>query len=102
MAIWGHHFFKITQEILAVDDFKSYAKYIKNIYLEKIREAYSFDMDKKIAELKVAKDKFIKELQREYNKIDIEFRHLVEDSLKSVEVALNYYYYQWLEGVVLN
>ncbi|MGA1840178.1 MAG: B12-binding domain-containing radical SAM protein [bacterium] len=102
MAIWGHHFFKITEEILAVDDFKTYAKYIKNIYLEKIKEAYSsFEMDKKISELKIAKDRFIKELQKEYHKIDIEFRHLVEDSLRSVEVALNTYYYQWLEGVVL-
>jgi radical SAM superfamily enzyme YgiQ (UPF0313 family) len=102
MAIWGHHLFKITQEILAVDNFKSHAKSIKNIYLEKIRDAYSsFDMDKKITELKIAKDRFIKELQREYHKIDIEFRHLVEDSLRSVEVALNSYYYQWLEGIVL-
>ncbi|MGA1864141.1 MAG: B12-binding domain-containing radical SAM protein [bacterium] len=102
MAIWGHHFFKITEEILAVDDFKTYAKHIKNIYFEKVKEAYSsFDMDKKISELKIAKDRFIEELQKEYHKIDIEFRHLVEDSLSSVEMALNTYYYQWLEGVVL-
>jgi len=102
LAIWGHHFFKITQEILAVDNFKSYAKSIKDIYMEKIWEAYSsFDMDKKITELKIAKDRFIEELQKEYHKIDKEFRHLVEDSLKSVEIALNSYYYQWLEGIVL-
>ncbi len=103
MAIWGHHLFRITQEILAVDQFKSHVKSVKNMYLEKIRDACSsFDMDKKITELKVVKDRFIKELQREYHKIDIEFRHLVEDSLRSVEAALNSYYYQWLEGVVLS
>ncbi|MGA1791797.1 MAG: B12-binding domain-containing radical SAM protein [bacterium] len=100
LAIWGHHFFKITQEILAVDEFRTHAKSVKEIYFEKIREAYaSFDMEQTIMDLKDAKDRFIKELQKEYRKIDKDFRHLVEDSLRSVEVALNSYYYQMLEGI---
>ena len=94
--------FKITKEILAVDDFKCRAKSIKTIYFEKIIDAYSaFDMDKKITELKVAKDRFIEELRIEYHKIDKEFRHLVEDAFRSVEIALDSYYYQWLEGLTL-
>ncbi|MBN2373029.1 B12-binding domain-containing radical SAM protein [bacterium] len=99
-AILGHHFFKITHEILAVDDFKSYAKSITRIYVEKIREAYApFNIENAIIELKIAKDKFIKELQSEYHKIDEDFRHLVEDSLESVESSLNLYYSQWLEAL---
>jgi len=101
MAIWGHHFFKITQEILAVDDFKTFAKSLKNRYLEIIREAYSsIDMKKRITDLKVLKDGFIDELGREYCKIDKEFRHLVEDTFRNVEIALNIYYAQYLEGLL--
>lgn len=109
-AIMGYHFFKITEEILAVDNFKSYAERIKILYQEKIKNACayqekiktaytSFDMEKKIAELKLAKEKFLKDIQREYKKIDEDFRHLVEEYLKTIETSLNIYYSQWLEDV---
>ena len=98
MAIWGHHFFKITQEILAVDNFKIHARSIKDLYGERIRTTCaSFDMDKTIQELKAAKDRFLKELRREYQAIDKDFRHMVEDSLRNVETALNAYYTQWVQ-----
>jgi len=97
MAIWGHHFFKITHEILAVDNFKIHAHSIKDLYGERIRNACtSFNMDKTIRDLKAAKERFLKELRREYQSIDKDFRHMVEDTLRSVETALNAYYAQWL------
>ncbi|MFH0925271.1 MAG: DUF4070 domain-containing protein [bacterium] len=108
-AIIGHHFFKITQEIIAVDNFKNRAKSIKSVYKEKVREAHlsleklkevynSFDVEEKIKDLRNIKDKFIKELQEEYHKIDKDFRHLVEDSLQTIEKTLDSMYNQWLEG----
>ena len=100
-AIMGYHFFKITQEILAVDDFKSHANWITAKYREKIRDAYaSLDLERAVAELKSIKDKFIKDVQREYQKIDKDFRHLVEESLRTLENSLNAYYSQWLEGMM--
>jgi len=100
-AIMGYHFFKITQEILAVDNFKNHAKWITTKYREKIRDAYaSLDLEKTIGELNIIKNKFIKDLQREYQKIDRDFRHLVEESLQTLEKSLNAYYGQWLEGTV--
>ncbi len=109
-AIMGHHFFKITEEILAVDDFKSYAERIKDLYQEKIKNACayqeriknaytSFDMEQKITELKIAKEKFIRDMQREYKKIDRDFRHLVEEYLSAIETSLNVCYSQWLENL---
>lgn len=99
-AIMGHHFFKITREILAVDSFKYHADLIKDTYLQKIRDAYaSMEIEKNISDLTIAKDKFIKDLQKEYNKIDEDFRHLVEETYQSLEKSLNAYYKQWLDGV---
>lgn len=99
-AIMGYHFFKITQEILAVDNFKAQANRIINVYLERIREAYSdLDIDKTVKELKIAKDKFIKDVEKEYEKIDKDFRHLVEESLQTLKTSLNTYYNQWLDVV---
>ena len=100
-AIMGYHFFKITQEILAVDNFKNHANWITTKYREKIRDAYaSLDLEKTIGELNIIKNKFIKDLQREYQKIDRDFRHLVEESFQTLEKSLNAYYSQWLEGIV--
>ncbi|MGA1875120.1 MAG: B12-binding domain-containing radical SAM protein [bacterium] len=100
-AIMGFHFFKITQEILAVDNFKSRANRIKALYLERLRDTYmSFDIEKKVAELKIVKENLLKDLQREYQKIDEDFRHLVEETLLTLENTLNIYYKQWLDSMV--
>ena len=100
-AIMGYHFFKITQEILAVDNFKKHAKWITTKYREKIWDAYtSLDLEKTMGELNIIKNKFINDLQREYQKIDRDFRHLVEESFQTLEKSLNAYYKQWLEGTV--
>ncbi|MEW5802264.1 MAG: B12-binding domain-containing radical SAM protein [bacterium] len=97
-AIMGHHFFKITREILAVDDFKSRVKSMKEMYKEKILNAYSLEIDKAIKELRTAKDTFLKELHKEYLKIDKDFRNQVEESFRALENSLNAYYGQWIKG----
>lgn len=91
-AIMGHHFFKITREILAVDDFKSRVKRMKDVYRQKIIEVYPLEIDKAITELRIARDRLLKELRKEYLKIDKDFRHLVEESFNALENSLNAYY----------
>jgi radical SAM superfamily enzyme YgiQ (UPF0313 family) len=102
-AIVGYHFFKITREILAVDNFKKHVRSMKEIYWEKVHHvnvnAYSLEIDKAIKELRIAKDNLLKEVRKEYLKIDKDFRHMVEESLRTLESSLNACYGQWVEGV---
>lgn len=98
-AVMGYHFFKITREILAVDDFKSRVGWMKEMYREKILNAYSLEIDKAITELRTVKDNILKELRKEYLKIDKDFRHQVEESFRTLESSLNAYYGQWIEGI---
>ncbi|MCL6583460.1 MAG: B12-binding domain-containing radical SAM protein [bacterium] len=97
-AIMGYHFFKITREILAVDDFKTRVRLMIEAYREKILDAYSLEFDKAAKELKIIKDNLLKELRKEYLKIDKDFRHLVEESFRTLESALNTYYGQLIEA----
>jgi len=98
-AVMGYHFFKITREILAVDDFMRHVGWMKEIYQQKILNAYSLEIDKAIKDLRTAKDNLLKEVRKEYFKIDKDFRHLVEESFRTLESSLNAYYGQWIECV---
>ncbi len=107
LAIMGHHFFKITEEILAVDAFKTEAVSIKEIYEQKIKTTKEWiesktnqlqvvcasfkkeEIESKIVELQNLKDKLLKELKKRYYKIDVDFRHYVVDLLVNIEETLN-------------
>ncbi|MEW6382295.1 MAG: B12-binding domain-containing radical SAM protein [bacterium] len=98
-AIMGYHFFKITREILAVDDFKSQVRLMIDSYRQKVVDAYSLELEKAMKDLRIAKDNLLKDLHKEYLKIDKDFRHLVEESLRTLESSLNACYGQWVEGI---
>lgn len=98
-AIVGHHLFKITRQILAVEEFKTYAEKIKSYYegviqtrMKRLKETQN-ELDKKLAELQALKKEAIKNLQRKAKKIHIDFRYLVSETLQTIENDLN----QWLQ-----
>lgn len=117
LAIMGHHFFKITEEILAVDAFEREAYNVKKTYWKMIEEAKTWisgktskiqtaytslkkeDIEAKIVELQKFKTQLLKELKKRYYKIDVDFRHYVEDLLINIEKALNDYLNQLMEVV---
>ena len=80
-------FLKITKEILAVDAFKLYIEKIREFYLKKITEFERFDFEAQVR----LKDTILIDLKKKYNKLHKDFRHLAEESLKSMEYLIESY-----------
>jgi radical SAM superfamily enzyme YgiQ (UPF0313 family) len=97
-AIMGHHFFKITREILAVDNFKSRTEQVLDLYREKIKELgkeieeQKADFEKSYKALLLEKKRIISDLVKRCQKIDKDFRHLAQDKLEKVECSLENYF----------
>ncbi|RKX80289.1 MAG: B12-binding domain-containing radical SAM protein [Spirochaetes bacterium] len=90
LAVVGHHFFKITREIIAVDDFKTRTFKLISAYSKRMSDAYeSINLGKNLEQLYKIKNNFIKSMQKKYYKIDEDFRHLVDEHLESLQRHLN-------------
>jgi hypothetical protein len=86
MALFGHHFYKITREIIAVDDFSASIEKIRsgirgriehirfNRVEDVIRDLFSLDMT-------VLEKRFVMNIQKKYKTIHHDFRSYIEEPM---------------------
>lgn len=89
MAIKGHHFLKMTREILATDSFKKYLEKIARSLQEKISDISAADLEEKLKDLRDYRSQIMVKLQREYNRLHKDFQPYVEDALSNFEEFVN-------------
>ena len=87
MALFGHHFYKITQGIIAADDFSAYIEKIRlslRKRAERIRLGRIEDIMRDLFSLDAAllEKRFIMKIQKKYRSLHKEFRQAVEDQLQ--------------------
>ncbi|MEJ2367478.1 MAG: B12-binding domain-containing radical SAM protein [Acidobacteriota bacterium] len=85
MAIKGHHFFKMTRRVLAVDDFRKRLDRLADTFREKAAAVHAADLEQKAAELAAYRDAVLARIRREYNKLHGDFRAYAEESLSRFE-----------------
>ena len=90
LSVKGHHFFKMTRGILAVEDLKMRAERAMRLYGDRIAQARrSVDPARTARELGVLKNRLIRKAVRKYRRIDKDFRHMAEDVLRGFEEFMN-------------
>ena len=90
LSVKGHHFFKMTRGILAVEELKQRASRAMQLYKDRIAQArLSFDPARTARDLGRLKDRLIRDALRKYRRIDKDFRHMAEDIVKGLEDFLN-------------
>ncbi len=89
MAIKGHHFFKITRSVLAVDSFTSRLDRLSRAFQERAEGLSLPDIDQKVAELVAYRDRVLSDIRREYRKLHSDFQVYAEESLARFEAMMN-------------
>jgi radical SAM superfamily enzyme YgiQ (UPF0313 family) len=85
MAVKGHHFLKITKEVLAVDKFKAYLEKLSQSFHDKVKEMSSLEIREKLSELTAYRDHAVAELRREYQNLHVDFQPFVDEALRNFE-----------------
>jgi radical SAM superfamily enzyme YgiQ (UPF0313 family) len=89
MAIKGHHFFKITRSVLAVDHFSRHIDRLSRAFQEKAGALSIPDIEHKAAELAAFRDRALADIRREYRKLHADFQVYAEESLGRFEAMMN-------------
>lgn len=89
MAIKGHHFFKITKGVLAVERFKARIESLEKAARERLDRIALPDTEARLAELRAFRDRASADLRREYRRIHRDFRRYAEESLADFEAYLD-------------
>jgi radical SAM superfamily enzyme YgiQ (UPF0313 family) len=89
MAIKGHHFFKMTRRVLAVEDFKRYVERLVLAFQRKAAEASWPDLQRKAAELKVYRDRTLADLRAKYRRLHADFQGYAEQSVERAKARMD-------------
>lgn len=92
LAIKGHHYFRITQEILAVDNFKMKLEKLSADFAETINRLFQTDLETKLDDVLAYRDRILRDVKKEYRRLHKDFRHSVDEALNNFETAID----QWL------
>lgn len=99
-AVMGYHLFRITDETLAVDNFKTILVRVLNGYKKDLQEACgSLTIEKKITELQKKKDDLLAKWQKEYLKIHKDFRNSAEVCFQNFKDSLNAAFEDWQKNL---
>lgn len=101
MAVKGHHFFRMTQRLLAADRFQGYVDNLAATLRERAAEFQALahnlqeraselqvpDLETKVAEFRAFRDRFLEDAHREYNRLHRDTRAQVAEALDRLEAA---------------
>ncbi|MBI4596033.1 MAG: B12-binding domain-containing radical SAM protein, partial [Candidatus Tectomicrobia bacterium] len=85
MAIKGHHFLKLTREVLAADNFKAYLEKISGSFQERIKENSGLELEEMLKDLTAYRKRVSGQLQKKYRRLHKDFRPYVEEALINLE-----------------
>ncbi|MFC1671274.1 B12-binding domain-containing radical SAM protein [Spirochaetota bacterium] len=91
MAICGHHFFKITDEILAVDGFKKYLdRIIESLQFKKEKISIN-NIEESLKEILIFRDKILTGIQKKYQGFNEDLHCHLDESLGKLDENLKSY-----------
>lgn len=89
MAVKGHHFFKMTQRFLALENFKSSLDSVARSLPKKAEGISLRDLKSKTAELEAYRDRVLAEMRTRYRKIHKDFRVYADDALANFKTTMD-------------
>jgi len=81
MAVKGHHYFKMTKNLLEVDRFQQNLEKLASTFEEKVRELSEEDLEARLAELRAYRDNVVSRLRTRYRRVDVDFRAHAEEAV---------------------
>ncbi len=92
LAIMGHHFFRITREIIAADNFKNYLGRCSHYLKDKMERIAAGNVDDLLGELISFQRSTTARVQRMYRGIHRDFHNYIEKSLMEYADNLHIYF----------
>jgi radical SAM superfamily enzyme YgiQ (UPF0313 family) len=89
MAVRGHHFFRITQNLLELDRFKHTLDRVARAFEASLAGIKGDDYLKKLAELKAYRDQVLELMRIRYGKLNKDFRGYAEEAVASFQGTLD-------------
>jgi hypothetical protein len=89
MAVKGHHFFRITQNLLELDRFKYTLDRVARAFEERLAGIKGDDYLKKLAELKVYRDQVLEQMRVRYGKLNKDFRGYADEAVANFQATLD-------------
>jgi len=89
MAVKGHHFFRITENLLELDRFKFTLDQVARAFEARMANLKGDDHLKKLAELKAYRDLVLEQMRVYYGKLNRDFRGYADDAVTSFQATLD-------------
>ncbi len=87
MAVKGHHFFKMTRNVLEVDRFKRTLDELAKSLEERVRSVSAPDLDRKLADLVAYRDRLVARMRRRYRRLHRDFRSYADEALAAFQAT---------------
>jgi hypothetical protein len=89
MAVKGHHYFKMTRNVLAVDRFKGTLDAFALAFQEKAAGIPAPELAARIEELRAYRDRVVARMRHRYRRLHKDFRIYADDALASFQADLD-------------
>ncbi|HQT95939.1 MAG: hypothetical protein B7Z61_02155 [Acidobacteria bacterium 37-71-11] len=89
MAIKGHHYFKMTRNLLEVDRFKRSLDELAKSLEERVRTATTQDLDRTLTELVTYRDRSAARMRRRYRRLNRDFRVYADEAIASFQATID-------------
>jgi radical SAM superfamily enzyme YgiQ (UPF0313 family) len=87
MAVKGHHFFKMTKNVLEVDRLQRNLEGFARAFEVKARNASGMDVRERIAELRAYRDRVVARKKARFRRLDDDFRVYAEEAMARFEAT---------------
>jgi radical SAM superfamily enzyme YgiQ (UPF0313 family) len=88
LAVKGHHFFKMTRGILAVERFKAKLDTLLAAVADRAAAVSATDLATKVAELQLLRQKMLVDIRREYRRLHRDFRVYASEALTRFDAVV--------------
>jgi radical SAM superfamily enzyme YgiQ (UPF0313 family) len=85
MAVKGHHYFKMTKSVLAVERFKRSLEELGNSFERMVADVSVNDLKGRLAELVAYRNRALARARKRYRRLNRDFRIYVEDAIADFE-----------------
>ena len=89
MAVKGHHFFKMTKNVLEVDRFKQTLDRLAQAFEQRAREVSQQELKERVAELREYRDRVVARMRARYRRLHADFRIYAEDAVAAFQNTLD-------------
>ena len=89
MAVKGHHFFKMTRNVLEVDRFRQTLERLARSFEERVRAVPAQDLSERVAELRDYRDRVVARMRARYRRLHADFRTYAEEAVVSFQDTLD-------------